>query len=116
MKNIIFVLFVLVSSPSFAGDYMLYIANDGNTSECAKATHWIVKTANEVSLSFNQYFSGQEPNIGILRSAFANGYFRFCGSAEINEVLSTLYGIKETGATANKSHLGDFISKIEAIR
>ena len=116
MKNIILILFALVSSPTFAGDYMLYIANEGNTTECAKASHWTVKTANEVSLSFNQYFSGQEPNIGILRSAFANGHFRFCGSVEINEVLATLYGIKETGATANKTHLGDFISKVEAIR
>ena len=116
MKNTILILFILVSPASFAGDYMLYIANEGNTSECAKATHWTVKTAKEVSASFHQYFSGQNPNIGILRSAFANGHFRFCGSAETNEVLSTLYGIQDTGATANKSHLSDFISKIEAIR
>lgn len=116
MRNIILILFVLASPTSFAGDYMLYIANEGNASECAKATHWTVKTAREVSISFNQYFSGKDPNIGILSSAFANGHFRFCGSAEVNEVLSTLYGIQETGASANKSHLSDFISKIEAIR
>ncbi len=116
MKNIILILFVLASPTTFAGDFMLYIANVGNTSQCRKITHWTVNTANEVSQSFIQYFSGQSPDIGILSSAFANGHFRFCGSAEINEVLSTLYKIKASGASANKSHLCDFISKVEDVR
>ena len=116
MKNVILILFALVSPTAVAGDYMLYIANEGNTSECARGDHWTVRTSHEVSLSFVEYFSGQKPDIAILQSAFANGHFRFCGSTEVNDVLSTLYKIKASGPASNKSHLSDFISKIEAIK
>ena len=95
---------------------MLYIANKENTSECGKVTHWTLRTGKEVSESFEQYFSGKVPDITILQSAFANGHFHFCGPTEINEVLATLYTIKEKGASANKSHIEDFIGKIEAIK
>ena len=67
------------------------MADKGNTIQCANHSFGITKTSDEVVDSFNQYFSGKKPNIGILRAAFANGHFHFCSSKEIKTVLSALY-------------------------
>lgn len=113
-NSLIFLLFA--SGQAFAGDYMLYVADKENTSQCANQSFGITKTSDEVVDSFNQYFSGEKPDIGILRAAFANCHFHFCGSKEIAAVLSALYKIKEEDPAENTSHLNGFIGKIEAIR
>jgi hypothetical protein len=116
MKSIAFILLLLTTAQVYAGDYMLYVADKDNSSKCADQTHWTVNTSEEVADSFDQYFSGKKPDIGILRASFANGHFHFCGSKEIENVLKTLYKIKEKGPRANKNHINDFIDKIEAIK
>jgi len=116
MKKVLSLILFLFPTCSVAGDYMLYVANKGNSNECAKSTHWTVKTSEEVSNSFTQYFSGKRPDIGILRAVFANGHFRFCGSNEVNEVLATLHEIKKRKSLVNKQHITDFIRKIEAVQ
>ncbi|MCP4040885.1 MAG: hypothetical protein GY731_02865 [Gammaproteobacteria bacterium] len=92
------------------------MADKDNLSACANKSQWTINTSKEVSVSFNQYFSGNQPDIGILKMAFANGHFHFCGANEINSVLDELYEIRKSGAKSHKDHLNDFIHKIEAIR
>ena len=115
MKIIIIIIF-FSSAQLFAGDYMLYIADKNNTSKCAKnKNHWTLKTSKEVSSSLNEYFLGQKPKITILKSAFSNGHFHFCGKNEITIVLKELYKIKKLNKNKNDKQLNNFINKIESI-
>jgi hypothetical protein len=116
MKYISTLALLIFMTQATAGDYMLLVADENNKSDCANQKQWTVKTSAELASSFEQYFYGEQPSIGILKTAFANGHFHFCGSKEIETVLTTLYKIKEKGPKANKNHLNDFIGKIEAIK
>lgn len=116
MKLFTLLLLTLLSPLSIAGAYMLNVVDHDNESECAKNTIFTVETSSSVSASLVQYFSGEEPDIGILKMAFANGHLRFCGDKEINNVLATLYNIKAEVPSSNKLHLLDFIGKVEDIQ
>ncbi len=136
MKKIFYIWLILfLFTPVYAGDYMLFISDDYNApcAERARKVHnwcknqykddnrnceagWPIKSGKDVSASFIQYFNGKEPDIGILRAAFANGHFHFCSLKEVEEVYQTLISLKKVGVKANADHLEDFILKIENIR
>lgn len=115
MKIICLMLLLIVTCQVSAGDYMLFIADRDNKSKCAAQKYWAVKTSKELANAFEQYFSGKQPDIGILQTAFANGHYHFCGRKEIKTVLDTLYKIKADGPKEHSDHLVDFIGKIKAI-
>ena len=137
MTKLLFtILFLFISSTALAGDYMLYISNDSNSScaaparkaqkyckeefeakyidRCMKSNP--IKSSAVVSNSLKQYFSGQKTDIAILGPAFINGHIHFCGKKEVDEVYQTLIELKEKGVAVNKSHLDDFIVKVKNIR
>lgn len=105
MKNVIIVFLLIMPSYAISGDYMLYIADKDNTNLCSKNKS---STSSEIINSMNQYFSGKSPEIGILRAAFSNGHFHFCGSNEVTNVLNSLYNLKRKGVQSNKNHINDY--------
>lgn len=136
IKLLTIILFMIALQSAMAGDYMLYISNVPN-SACAEPARKAqnlckeeveekyfnrcmnsnpIENSKSVAKSLKQYFSGQKTDIAILGSAFTNGHFHFCGNKEVDEVYQILVELKEKGASTNKSHLGDFIKKIEHVR
>jgi len=112
----IFIIFLLLINELYSGDFIIIIADKDNNSKCALDSQSITKTSKEVGDSLVQYFSGHEPDIGILHAAFANGHLRFCGVNELNYIMQTLKNIEKIGTANNKRHLSDFILMVEKFR
>jgi hypothetical protein len=117
MAKIILILVAMSFFPSqlLAGDYMLVVADEANTTECSKQMHWPVFSSAAVAISLEQFFSGANPDIGILKAAFVNGHLQICGSKERDVLLQSLRKIKSIGAKANNEHVGVFISRLELL-
>jgi hypothetical protein len=117
MKLFIPIVLVLISTSLSAGDYMIYVSDSIKGDEkCSSNARFQIETSSNVVKGFNEYFSGLKPSVKNIKAAFSNGQFHFCGSNEIDTVLKGLYAINHAGPKKYKSHLIDFIAKVEAVK
>jgi hypothetical protein len=119
MKLFISIVLVLISTSLSAGDYMIYVSDSIEGDEkCSPIPNarFQIETSSNVVKGFNEYFSGLKPSVKNIKAAFSNSHFHFCGSNEIDTVLKGLYAINHAGPKKYKSHLLDFIDKVEAVK
>ena len=129
MKTIILIIFLILPSQIYAGDYGLTVADDINAPctervrkihewcksqrnkglECRSEESWPLKTSEEVIESIKIYFSGGEPPIGILLASFSNGHIEFCTNNEKKKIYDALKAIKKNGMYKHGRHIDDFI-------
>jgi hypothetical protein len=121
MRISILLLLILFPPTLFAGDYQLYVTTDTTTicngielkpyvEACEGATWRPLCQAQTVAEDLQSYFSGKEPSVKFLVSAFGNGHVTFCTEEARIIVSETLQKIKAKGNNERGRHLDDFIS------
>ena len=95
IKIVIYSLIIFFCSPTFAGDYCLWVLDEGSTN-CAspiasRDNSWNpIRTSDEVIEDLKRYFSSKKIENPILVMAFTNGHIMYCSISSRRKVYESL--------------------------